>query len=191
MSGASPERAPEPEAEPETEFGTPTATADVGAELAEVRANQAATATALETLLTQVASLTSAVAAAGPSGAPGAPRLPSSPPPSAPAPAPEPGSLSGHAGAAVLRALLIRCCWGIAALGRRQVGVAVGLRNFTCSASLQPGTGSGVGGKGRWAAIAAPPQADSAGGRGKIATVVSGGGPARVRASLYVHERTS
>ena len=50
VSGASPERAPEPEAEPETEFGTPTATADVGAELAEVRANQAATATALETL---------------------------------------------------------------------------------------------------------------------------------------------
>ena len=47
MSGASPERPPEPEAEPETEFGTPTATADVGAELAEVRANQAATATAL------------------------------------------------------------------------------------------------------------------------------------------------
>ena len=39
VSGASPERAPEPEAEPETEFGTPTATADVGAELAEVRAN--------------------------------------------------------------------------------------------------------------------------------------------------------
>ena len=51
VSGASPERAPEPEAEPETEFGTPTATADVGAELAEVRANQAATATALETLV--------------------------------------------------------------------------------------------------------------------------------------------
>ena len=51
MSGASPERPPEPEAEPETEFGTPTATADVGAELAEVRANQAATATGLETLL--------------------------------------------------------------------------------------------------------------------------------------------
>ena len=106
VSGASPERAAEPEAEPETEFGTPTATADVGAELAEVRANQAATATALETLLTQVASLTSAVAAAAPSGAPGAPRLPSSPPPTAPAPSPEPGSRSGHAGAAVLRALL-------------------------------------------------------------------------------------
>ena len=96
---------------------------------------------------------------------------------------------------------LIRRSWGIAALGRRQVGVAVGLRNFTCSASLQPGTGSGVGGKGRWAAIAAPPQADSASGRGKIATVVSGAtgmvdasgmppGPARVRASLYVHGRT-
>ena len=61
VSGASPERPPEPEAEPETEFGTPTATADVGAELAEVRANQAATATALETLLTQVASLSSPV----------------------------------------------------------------------------------------------------------------------------------
>ena len=59
VSGASPERAPEPEAEPESEFGTPTASADVGAELAEVRANQAATATALETLLTQVADLTS------------------------------------------------------------------------------------------------------------------------------------
>ena len=34
-----------------------------------------------------------AVAAAAPSGSSGAPRLPSSPPPSAPAPAPEPGSL--------------------------------------------------------------------------------------------------
>ena len=97
--------------------------------------------------------------------------------------------------------LTIRCRWGIAALGRRQVGVAVGLRNFICSASLQPGTGSGVGGKGRWSAIAVPPQTDSAGGRGKIATVVSGGagkatasvmppGLARVRASLYVHDRT-
>ena len=41
VSGASPERAPEPEAEPESEFGTPTAAADVGAELAEVRARGA------------------------------------------------------------------------------------------------------------------------------------------------------
>ena len=97
--------------------------------------------------------------------------------------------------------LTIRCRWGIAALGRRQVGVAVGLRNFICSASLQPGTGGGVGGKGRWTAIAVPPQTESAGGRGKIATVSSGGtgmvtangmppGPARVRAGLYVHART-
>ena len=43
----------------------------------------------------------------------------------------------------------IRCRWGIAALGRRQVGVAVGLRNVIVVASLQPGAGSGVGGKGR------------------------------------------
>eukprot|EP01048_Picozoa_sp_COSAG05_P004233 COSAG05_NODE_221_length_13654_cov_29.450103_5_plen_68_part_00 len=33
----------------------------------------------------------------------------------------------------------IRCRWGIAALGRRQVGVAVGLRNVIVVASLQPG----------------------------------------------------
>ena len=45
--------------------------------------------------------------------------------------------------------MLIRCRWGIAALGRRQVGVAVGLRNVIVVASLQPGAGSGVGGKGR------------------------------------------
>ena len=63
----------------------------------------------------------------------------------------------------------------MAALGRRRDGVAVGLRIFTCSASLQPGTWGGVGGKGRWTAVAVPPQTESAGGRGKIATVVSGG----------------
>ena len=96
--------------------------------------------------------------------------------------------------------MLIRCRWGIAALGRRQVGVAVGLRNVIVVASLQPGTGSGVGGKGRWTAIAVPPHAESAGGRGKIAVaprsvtdmVIASGmppGPARVRASLYVHAR--
>ena len=90
---------------------------------------------------------------------------------------------------------------GVAALGRRRDGVAVGLRIFTCSASLQPGTWGGVGGKGRWTAVAVPPQTESAGGRGKIATISSGGtgmvtangmppGPARVRASLYVHDRT-
>ena len=48
-----------------------------------------------------------------------------------------------------LQAASIRWSWGIAALGRRQVGVAVGLRNFIVVASLQPGAGSGVGGKGR------------------------------------------
>ena len=53
--GGSLERAPEPEAEPEAEFGTPLAAADVGAELAEVRANQAASTVALDTLLEQVA----------------------------------------------------------------------------------------------------------------------------------------
>ena len=41
------------------------------------------------------------------------------------------------------------------ALKRRRVGVAVGRRNFIVDASLQPGAGIGVGGKGRWAAIAA------------------------------------
>ena len=91
----------------------------------------------------------------------------------------------------------IRCR---AALGRRQAGVAVGPRNVIVEASLQPGAGIGVGGKGRWAAIAAPPHTDSVGGRGKIAvaprsvtgTVIASGmppGPARVRASLYVHAR--
>ena len=96
---------------------------------------------------------------------------------------------------------MIRLRTGVAALGRRRDGVAVGLRIFTCSASLQPGTWGGVGGKGRWTAVAVPPQTESAGGRGKIATVSSGGtgkatasgmppGLARVRASLYVHTRT-
>ena len=94
-----------------------------------------------------------------------------------------------------------RLCSGVVVRGRRRDGVAVGRLNFTFVASLQPGTGSGVGGKGRWAACAAPPQTQTAGGRGKIATVVSGGagkatasvmppGLARVRASLYVHTRT-
>ena len=96
---------------------------------------------------------------------------------------------------------VIRRSRGIAALGRRQVGVAVGLRNFIVVASLQPGAGIGVGGKALWAACAVPPPPQTAGGRGKIATVSSGGtgmvtangmppGPARVRAGLYVHERT-
>ena len=91
------------------------------------------------------------------------------------------------------------CPW-IAAFGRGRVGLTVARRNVIFDASLQPGTGSGVGGKGLWAACAAPPQTQTAGGRGKIATVVSGGackatasgmppGPARVRASLYVHAR--
>ena len=94
----------------------------------------------------------------------------------------------------------IRLRTGVAALGRRRDGVAVGLRIFTCSASLQPGTWGGVGGKGRWTAVAVPPQTESAGGRGKIAvaprsvtgTVIASGmppGPARARASLYVHAR--
>ena len=69
----------------------------------------------------------------------------------------------------------IRWGRGFVALERRQVGVAVGPLDFTCSASLQPGTGSGVGGKGRWTAFAVPPQTEPAGGRGKIATVSSGG----------------
>ena len=88
-----------------------------------------------------------------------------------------------------------------AAFGRRRGGVAVGRRIGIRSASLQPGTGDDVGGKGRWTAFAVPPQTEPAGGRGKIATVVSGGackatasgmppGPARVRASLYVHDHT-
>ena len=63
----------------------------------------------------------------------------------------------------------------VAAFGRRRGGAAVGRRNVIFDASLQPGTGSGVGGKGRWTAIAVPPQTESAGGRGKIATVSSGG----------------
>ena len=61
--GGSLARSPEPEAEPEAEFDTPLAAVDVGAELAEVRANQAASTAALDTLLEQVASLVSAVAA--------------------------------------------------------------------------------------------------------------------------------
>ena len=40
--GGSPARSPEPEAEPAAEFDTPLAAVDVGAELAEVRANKAA-----------------------------------------------------------------------------------------------------------------------------------------------------
>ena len=94
----------------------------------------------------------------------------------------------------------IRVSTGVAVRGRRRDGVAVGQPNFTFVASLQPGTGSGVGGKGRWTAIAVPPHAESAGGRGKIAVaprsvtdmVIASGmppGPARVRASLYVHAR--
>ena len=70
---------------------------------------------------------------------------------------------------------VIRVCSWIAVLGRRRGGAAVGRRNVIFDASLQPGTGSGVGGKGRWTAIAVPPQTESAGGRGKIATVSSGG----------------
>ena len=51
----------------------------------------------------------------------------------------------------------IRVCSGIVAFGRRRGGAAVGRRNVIFDASLQPGTGSGVGGKGRWTAIAVPP----------------------------------
>ena len=94
----------------------------------------------------------------------------------------------------------IRVCPWIAAFGRGRVGLTVARRNVIFDASLQPGTGSGVGGKGRWTAIAVPPHAESAGGRGKIAVaprsvtdmVIASGmppGPARVRASLYVHAR--
>ena len=94
----------------------------------------------------------------------------------------------------------IRVRLGLTARWRRRDGVAVGRLIFAFVASLQPGTGSGVGGKGRWTAIAVPPQTESAGGRGKIATAVSGvtdmvdasgmpPGPARVRASLYGHTR--
>ena len=56
----------------------------------------------------------------------------------------------------------IRVCSCIAAFGRRRGGAAVGRRNVIFDASLQPGTGSGVGGKGRWTAIAVPPQTESA-----------------------------
>ena len=96
----------------------------------------------------------------------------------------------------------IRVCPWIAAFGRGRVGLTVARRNVIFDASLQPGTGSGVGGKGRWTAIAVPPQTESAGGRGKIATVVSGvtdmvdasgmpPGLARVRASFYGHDAPS
>ena len=95
----------------------------------------------------------------------------------------------------------IRVRFGLAARWRRRDGVAVGRLIIAFVAGLQPGTGIGVGGKALWAACAVPPQTQTAGGRGKIATVVSGGagkatasvmppGPARVRASLYVHDRT-
>ena len=93
----------------------------------------------------------------------------------------------------------IRVGFFVAVRWRRRDGVAVGRLIFTFVAGLQPGTGIGVGGKALWAACAVPPQTQTAGGRGKIATVVSGGackatasgmppGPARVRASLYVHD---
>ena len=80
----------------------------------------------------------------------------SSPPPSTNDPAPSLPLLTSDA-EGISRDVLamgkwIRCR---AALGRRQVGVAVGLRNVIVVASLQPGAGIGVGGKGRWAAIAA------------------------------------
>ena len=98
-------------------------------------------------------------------------------------------------------AILIRFKYCIAVRWRRRDGVAVGRLIFSFVAGLQPGTGLGVGGKALWAACAVPPQTQTAGGRGKIATVVSGGackatasgmppGPARVRASLYVHDHT-
>ena len=64
----------------------------------------------------------------------------------------------------------IRLRTGVAALGRRRDGVAVGLRIFTCSASLQPGIGGGVGGKGRWTAVAVPPQTESAKAAAKCAS---------------------
>ncbi len=43
----------------------------------------------------------------------------------------------------------IRLRWWFAAFGRRRGGVAVGRRIGIRSASLQPGAGIGVGGKGR------------------------------------------